>query len=324
MGKIRVAVLRGGPSSEYDVSLKTGGNVLRHLEKHDKYSPQDILISKDGRWHIAGMPAEPDRIIRNSDVVFNALHGEYGEDGKVQQILDSFAIPYTGSGSFPSAVGMNKVMSKKAFKIYGIRTPLHAVLNESFLDKERLLEFFRSFPQPCVIKPVSAGSSVGVSVVYTFADLEPAIVSALRYSPQAMAEEFIEGKEATCGVVDHFRGHEIYSLLPIEIRKPKGKKLFDFDAKYGGGTQEICPGNFSSEEKEQLQRAAAQAHKALGLRHYSRSDFIVTKRRGIYILETNSLPGLTNESLLPKSLKAVGCEMPHFLDHLITLALQGK
>ena len=139
-----------------------------------------------------------------------------------------------------------------------------------------------------------------------------------------MVEENIKGREATCGVVDKFRGNDFYSLLPIEIIKPEKSDFFDYEAKYCGGSQEICPGNFSRDEKEAIQELAVAAHKVLGLRHYSRSDFIISPGRGIYILEVNTLPGLTAESLLPKSLQAVGCSLPDFLDHLITLALAGN
>jgi D-alanine-D-alanine ligase len=135
-----------------------------------------------------------------------------------------------------------------------------------------------------------------------------------------MVEEFIRGKEATCGVVEKMRDHDLYPLMPVEIR-PKGKKMFDYDAKYSGETEEICPGNFNNEEKLELHRLAQLAHRELGLRHYSRSDFIVSPR-GVYYLETNTLPGLTTESLLPKELAASGLQYPNFLEHLINLALR--
>jgi D-alanine-D-alanine ligase len=171
---------------------------------------------------------------------------------------------------------------------------------------------------------VSGGSSVGTAIAKTLLELESAIDDALQYSDQALIEEFIFGREATCGVVDNFRNESIYSLLPVEIRKPSNATFFDYDAKYSGKSEEICPGNFTAVEKEMIQKIAKEAHKALGLRHYSRSDFIIHPKRGIYILETNTLPGLTSESLLPKSLQAVGCSLSDFFDHLIKLALEGK
>jgi D-alanine-D-alanine ligase len=137
-----------------------------------------------------------------------------------------------------------------------------------------------------------------------------------------MIEEFIPGREATCAVLDSAENRgDVYALSPIEIVKPQENDFFDYDAKYSGKSQEICPGDFTAEETDMIQDFAVRAHKALGLNHYSRSDFIVAPD-GIYILEVNSLPGLTSESLLPKSLQVAGCDFHEFLDHVITLALR--
>ena len=322
MNKIRIGVLRGGPSSEYEVSLKTGVSVLNNLP--DKYSPVDIFIDKSGVWHIQGVPHQPHETFKKVDAIFNALHGEYGEDGKVQKILDTFSVPYTGSKTIASAIGMNKALAKNVFKSHGIKTPYFTVESKSENIDEIASKLFKTFPMPAVVKPIAGGSSVGVSIAYDFRGLKDALAKAFEYSDKALVEEYINGREATCGVVDKFRGKDIYSLLPIEIIKPEKSEFFDYEAKYCGGSQEICPGNFSQSEKEAIQGLAVMAHKVLGLRHYSRSDFIVSPRRGIYILEVNTLPGLTSESLLPKSLQAIGCSLPDFLDHLITLALAGK
>jgi D-alanine-D-alanine ligase len=320
MTKKKVGVLRGGPSSEYEVSLKTGKSVIDSLA--DRYTVLDIFIDKSGVWHYLGAPIAPEKIFKKVDVIFNALHGAYGEDGTVQKLLDNYSIPYTGSRALASAVGMNKALSKKVYKNYDLKTPLSVIVTATDCSSGELLNLFKSFPMPAVVKPVSGGSSVGTAIAKTLADLELAVADALKYSRQALIEEFIAGKEATCGVVDEFRDEEIYSLLPVEIRKPFGSAFFDYQAKYGGQSQEICPGNFTPKEKKEIQDMARQAHKALGLRHYSRSDFIIHPKRGIYILETNTLPGLTSESILPKSLQAVGCSLPDFLDHLIILALK--
>jgi D-alanine-D-alanine ligase len=320
MTKKKVGVLRGGPSSEYEVSLKTGKSVIDSLA--DRYEVLDIFIDKEGTWHYLGTPIAPEKVFKRVDVIFNALHGAYGEDGTVQKLLDCFNIPYTGSRALASAVGMNKVLSKKVYKNFNLKTPLYVTVTTKDCSSAELLKLFKSFPMPAVVKPVSGGSSVGTAIAKTLEDLEYAVTDALKYSKEAIIEEFITGKEATCGVVDEFRDEEIYSLLPIEIRKPVDSAFFDFKAKYGGQSQEICPGNFTAKEKKEIQDMARLAHKALGLRHYSRSDFILHPKRGIYILETNTLPGLTSESLLPKSLQAIGCSLPDFLDHLITLALK--
>jgi D-alanine-D-alanine ligase len=322
MHRIRVAVLRGGPSNEYEVSLKTGATVIKHLSP-EKYNVKDILIDRNGIWHMHGIPVTPNDVISSSDVIFNALHGNFGEDGKVQHILEMHNIPFTGSGSFASAVGMNKQMAKDIFKKEKIKTPESKLIESLHELSQKVHEIHRSFPYPVVIKPMTGGSSVGVTVARNAGELGDAIAKAWHHSDKIMVEEYIMGKEATCGVIDDFRNHEHYALPPIEIRPHKGR-FFDYEAKYEGKSDEIVPGNFSYEEKKEIERLAILAHRALGLRHYSRSDFIIHPKRGIFILETNSLPGLTEESLIPKALHAVGAPISHFLDHLIHLAIHHK
>ncbi|MDE1988790.1 MAG: D-alanine--D-alanine ligase, partial [Patescibacteria group bacterium] len=225
MNKIRVGVLRGGPSSEYEVSLKTGGNVLKNLP--EKYSPVDIFIDKSGVWHIQGIPHKPHESFKKVDAVFNALHGEYGEDGTVQKILDTFSVPYTGSKALASALGMNKALAKNIFKSHGIKTPYFTVESKDKDVGEIAIKLFNSFPMPAVVKPIASGSSVGVSIAYTFQGLKDALLKAFEYSDKALIEEYVKGREATCGVVDDFRGKDIYSLLPIEIIKPEKSEFFD-------------------------------------------------------------------------------------------------
>ncbi|MFH1170034.1 MAG: D-alanine--D-alanine ligase [Candidatus Vogelbacteria bacterium] len=320
MVKARVGVLRGGLGHEYEVSLATGQSVLEHLPA--AYHGRDILIDRAGVWHLGGLPTAPQRIARQVDVFFNALHGEYGEDGKIQSELDQLGLPYTGSGTAPSALGMNKEMSKDLFRRAGLKVSPGLVVRRDGNDGSSLSarEVFQKVSPPWVIKPNDRGSSVGLFFARNIQDLAQAIVDGWVVSPTLLVEHYLRGREATAGVIDDFRGAECYALPPIEIRRPKGKLLWDYQDKYSGQTAEICPGNFTDNEKRELEKLAITAHRALGLRHYSRSDFILTPH-GIYLLETNSLPGLTKESLLPKALKAVGCPYPNFLDHILTLAL---
>jgi len=319
--KIKVGVLRGGMGHEYDVSLKTGGNVLKSLPS--KYKGYDILITKDGTWHLDGVQVSPVDLTKRVDVIFNALHGEYGEDGKVQQRLNIIGIPYTGSSAFSSAIAMNKVLAKDYFKNSGIKVPISEVIRKGDNIREKAFSIFRTFPQPSIVKPVSGGSSVGVYKARNYDELLNAIESALQFSNIVMVEEYVSGREATCGVVENFRGEDHYVFPPTEIRVLPKHDFFNYEAKYDGETDEVCPGDFNKVEKGNLIEAAKSAHKALGLRHYSRSDFILSPR-GVYLLETNTLPGLTEESLLPKALEAVGSNIPEFLDHVITLAIVGK
>ncbi len=331
---IKVGVIRGGISGEYEVSLQSGAQVLSNLrsdEMKDKYSAVDIFIDRDGVWHINGVPITMDKIIHRVDVIVNALHGDYGEDGKVQQLLEQWHIPYTGSGPFASAVGYNKFLTKQEFAKLGIKTPRHIlfpVYQEDFdgprseyaLAKAK--EVWERLPPPWIVKPLTGGSSMGVHVCKTFQALVDAFQVGVNEKVSVLVEEFITGKEATVGVIDNFRGKDIYALPPIEIRIPKTSTFFDNEIKYNGQSEEICPGNFTDEEKAELERLASLIHSGLDLSHYSRSDFIIHPKRGIYALEVNTLPGLTAESLMPKALNAVGSNLPEFIDHIINLALK--
>ncbi|MEK7552017.1 MAG: D-alanine--D-alanine ligase [Patescibacteria group bacterium] len=316
--KIRVGVLRGGPSGEHDVSLKTGATVLEHLG--NKYHPVDIYIDENGKWHFDGMIQEPENILKHLDVVFNGLHGEYGEDGKLQKILEAHNVPYTGSDSFSSSVAMNKDLSKKVFIREGIKTARGATLNKNKTNYLEIFEIFNTLNKPLVTKPATSGSSLGVRISNTFEEFKGAIEYAFKYSSQVLVEEFVKGREVTCGVVDSLDDGSVFPLPPVEI-KPVGSEFFDYEAKYGGKTQEICPAQLPPNITKNVQDIALQAHKALGLRHYSRTDMILSDNGEIYILEVNTLPGLTTESLLPKSLKAAGTSLGEFLDHVIILAL---
>lgn len=341
---IKVGVVRGGPSSEYEVSIKTGGTVISHLlgeRLNQFYKPIDILIDKDGIWHKNGIPTTIESIFHSVDVIFNAMHGEYGEDGKIQQIFDQWQIPYTGSRAFASAVGFNKALSKDQFNILGIKTPKHILLpayQEDFdavpplhgeeakikYANKKAHEILGRISPPWIVKPLSGGSSVGMHLCRTFPDLVETLIKIIDTNSSILIEEFIEGKEATVGVIENFRGKNIYVLPPIEIRIPPESTFFDYEAKYGGKTQEICPGNFTREEKEELEKMAELIHTGLHLSHYSRSDFIIHPKKGIYALEVNTLPGLTNESLIPKALNTVGSDLPEFIDHLIKLAKNNR
>ncbi len=323
MHTIRVGVIRGGISDEYDVSLKTGGAVLRNL-KAAIYEPVDVLIDRKGIWHMGGIPYTPERILRHLDVVFNALHGYYGEDGKVQTLLDAFRVPYTGSNAIASAMGMHKALAKQVFQMEGLATPYYALVRRGEDTAQTAHNLFRRFPQPSIIKPVDGGSSVGIAIARSFEEFHRALADHNHRGVEALVEEYHPGREVTCGVIDGFRGECHYALPPVEIIPPPASSFFDYEAKYGGATRELCPApSLSDDEKRMVMEMAVRAHKAIGARHYSRSDFIIS-RRGIQILEINTLPGLTEHSLIPKSLAAVGCSLSDFLDHVVTLALQKK
>ncbi len=314
-----VGVLRGGPSREHEVSLRSGAAILANLPE-ERYTARDIYIDRTGVWHNRGRPTTPDKILRQVDVILNGLHGEYGEDGEVQKLLERFGVPYTGSDSFSSHLAMHKVMAKTHAEEAGLFTPQSRYIERVEKSEEDTRDIIRTFHQPVVVKPVNWGSSIGVSIVGGYAPVLAAIEKLFSEGAlSVLVEEYVRGKEASVGVVEGLRGETLYALPSIEIIPP-GDDFFSYESKYSGKTREVCPGNFSRVTTEELQHVAKVMHRALGLRHYSRSDFIVTPK-GIYYLETNTLPGLTTESLLPKSLAAVGVSFPEFLSHLVNLAL---
>ena len=319
---VRIGVLRGGPSPEYDISLKSGEHVLSHLRETHK--PVDIFIGRDGAWHMHGVPRSPDRILKHVDVVFNALHGAYGEDGGVQEILEHHGVPYTGSDRFSSAMAMNKHFTKERVRAGGIKTPISVMVRNTENISSVARNIFSSFPHPLIVKPTSGGSSLGLYLVDSIADLTVALETIFAVYDSAVVEEYISGREVTCAVVDDFRGQEVYALPIIEIITSPESPLFDYHSKYIQEAREICPAHIPLDMKREIERQSAQIHSLLELSHYSRSDFIISPTRGMYFLEVNSLPGMTTSSLMPKSFEAVGVTMPEFIHHVLRLALNHK
>jgi len=316
----KVAVVRGGPSTEYDISMLTGGGVLTALQDLNIGS-KDIVVTRSGKWLVNGFEKNPEDALHDVDVVFLALHGAYGEDGTIQRLLDRLSIPYTGSGAYASAVAMNKELTKGYLKDAGIKTAQHKrVIRESVRDAmQTALDISDIFGPKYVVKPTSGGSSIGTKLAQNPHELGAALKELLVDHDDLLVEEYISGKEATVGILENYRKQPLYHLPVIEIIPPEGADFFAADVKYTGATTEICPGRFKKEEKEEMAKVAVAVHQTLGLRHYSRSDFIVADD-GIYFLEVNTLPGLTEQSLFPKSIEAVGGDYKGLIEHLVTQA----
>lgn len=316
----RVTVLRGGPSEEHQVSMRTGANVLSSLQKFTDFA-NDIVIAKNGDWMEQGVVKSPDSILASTDVVFLALHGAYGEDGEVQKLLQRNNIPFTGSRSLPAAVSFNKHLTKETLKPYGILMPEHRMVSSEDIDSlaEIAQSITESFGPEYIIKPMASGSSVGIKLVHEGQSVEDSLRKALAVCDRVIIENFIRGREATCGILENYRDTEMYAFPAIEIIPSRDCEFFTTEAKYDGKTQEICPGNFSYSEKNTLAEVSALVHKTLGLSQYSRSDFMI-KNGQVYFLEVNTLPGLTKESLYPKAAAAVGLEFDSLIELLVETA----
>ena len=301
---IRVGVLGGGVSSEREISLLSAQSTLTAL-KGKEVETVFIDISTPNEKEIKEM-------VTNSrlDIAFLALHGEFGEDGKIQQILDDLKIPYTGSGPKASLLAMDKLASKKIFIEKSIPTANFCVLCKGQELKEEI-------KYPTVVKPHFAGSSIGVSIVDKKEDLGPALDKAFALQDLVILEDYIAGREVTVGIL------EDKPLAVVEIIPRRGH--YDFDAKYSDSeTQFIVPANLSKDIYEKVQRIALAAHRALGCRHFSRVDIRLSTDNIPYVLEVNSIPGLTSHSLLPLSAKACGVDFGELITKMVTLAINGK
>jgi D-alanine--D-alanine ligase len=315
-----VGVLRGGTSSEYPLSLKTGAAILAALPD-EKYDARDIFIDKSGVWHMRGLPMVPARALAQIDVVLNALHGGIGEDGTVQRILERASVPYAGSRALPSAVSLHKGRARDVLYKAGIRLPqgIEFTLQSDLSSGDMARFVFENFGPPYVVKAPTEGSSRGILYAPTIIDLPHVIADVLDEYGAAIVEEFIIGHDATVGIIEDFRGEELYALPPAHLIAPVGAKMLQTHHHEESKISIAVPSNFSHPEKLSLMDAARSAHKAIGLSHYSRSDFRLTKR-GPYLLEVNATPKLYEGAALPKMLDSVGVSIKDFVEHSLHLA----
>jgi len=322
--RTRIGVLRGGPSDEYYVSLKTGAEILKILRESfpEKYEPFDILIDMKGVWHMNGVPRKPEDIVTKMDLIINALHGPFGEGGYVSRILDSLKVPHTGPSPFAGTLSQNKHTAKEFLKNEEIKMPHHVMIRKDDFEggskSEIISETFRSVPMPAIIKPADNGSSFGIFKAQTPVDLNEGLEKAFHYSDKALVEEFIPGVEVTCGIIRDFRGEPLYALMPTEILH---SGILSFDDKHTNRVEARTPGRISQKVKETVVNMAKKVHDKLNLGPYSRSDFIVHPKRGVMFLEVNSLPALHSDSFFNEGLYAAGITPEQFLDHVILISL---
>ena len=310
MEKMRLALIAGGKSSEREVSLKSGAQVFEALDK-DKYDIRRYDPLADLGRLVADAP--------ELQVALIIMHGRGGEDGAMQGFLDLLEIPYQGSRVLASALAMNKELSKALYQLIGLRVPNAMAFSRQIAPSPQEIE--ATLGLPVVIKPATEGSSIGISLGRTLAELKTGLAAAFRYDPHVLVEEFIQGTEITGAVL----GNTTAQALPlVEIIPADNYTFFDYEAKYQpGASKEICPARLAPELAKQAQTCALKAHQALGCRGYSRTDMIVRDDK-IYVLETNTIPGMTATSLFPQAAKAAGLEFPALLDKLIDLALEKE
>ncbi len=308
MAKIRLALIAGGTSDEREVSLRGAMGVEEALDRNT-YE----VVRYDPATDLAQIALDADHL----DVAFILLHGVHGEDGTIQGFLDLLGIPYQGSGVLGSALAMDKNLAKTLYALNGLPVaPWVMVVPEDLEDTSRIAGKLRL---PCVVKPVRQGSSIGMSIVRELDQLPTALRLALEHDSEVMVEEFIKGRELTVGVI----GNAEPTALPlIEIIPDSRFDFFDYEAKYQpGASQEICPAAVSEQIRKKAQEYAVAAHRSLQLRGYSRTDMILADEE-LYLLETNTIPGMTPTSLLPQAAAEAGLPFSALLDRLIELAME--
>lgn len=345
MKSMNIVVLAGGTSTEREVSLITGKGVYEALKSKghkvvliDVYlGVENVDVDKvfdDTRDWAAGIEAiaanEPDiekfkalrkdggkcffgpnviEICQKADVVFMGLHGANGEDGRIQATLDLYGIPYTGTDYISSAICMDKGITKKFFNMAGIPNAKGYDMN---LDED-----FKEIGYPVVVKVSTGGSSVGTYICKDRAEVDHALNEAKKFDDKVVVEEFIKGREFTCGVVDG-------KALPIVEIAPK-VGFYDFANKYQAGqTNDICPAVLPEDKTLEIQRTAEEAYKVLKIKNYARIDFMMNEKGDIFCLEANTLPGMTPTSLLPMEAAAVGIDYPSLCEKLIEISLRNK
>ncbi|MDO8487587.1 MAG: D-alanine--D-alanine ligase [Candidatus Curtissbacteria bacterium] len=305
--KLKVGVLFGGKSPEHEISKISGREVIKNLNK-DKYEIIPIYIDKDGNFD---SPAKVGSLKKLIDIAFIAMHGPLGEDGTIQGLLEFLGIPYTGSRVLASALGMDKISSLAIFAQEGLKIPKYVVVDNPHVD-------IKDFKLPVFVKPANHGSSVGVSKVIHKNQLKQAITLALKYSPEVLVQEFIDGVEVTCAIL----GNDKPKALPLVEIVPK-KEFFDYEAKYDANlTDEIVPARISKSLTKKAQEAALKAYRAIGCKDFGRVDMII-RGKDIYALEINTIPGLTPVSLFPKAAKAAGISYEKLLDKIISLSQEN-
>ena len=342
---MKVVVLAGGTSTERDVSLSSGSMIYRALKKNghqaillDVYlgyeGDVDGIFERDEDWAakvgaiseknpdldvIRAMRPDGDKnffgpnvlsLCKSADVVFMALHGANGEDGKIQACFELMGITYTGTDFVSSAIAMDKGITKDIFRAYGIPTPAGLRLKKGEKEREKV-------PYPCIVKACCGGSSVGVSIARDEGAYEAARKEAFLYDNEVIVEQYIEGREFSVGVMDG------RALPVIEIAPKQG--FYDYKNKYqAGSTVETCPARLSREETEKIQRLAELAYEALRMKSYARMDFMQSSEGEFFCLEANTLPGMTPTSLLPQEAAAVGMSFEELCENILQYAVTDK
>lgn len=343
MSKLRVGLIFGGRSAEHEISIMSARSVLEVADKN-KYELIPIAITKNGYWlspeksrqiinsNLSEAKSQEQKCIAESlnfflsekvDLVFPLLHGPYGEDGKIQGLLEMIDLPYVGAGVTGSVLAMDKVMMKEIFAFHQLPQGKFMSYDKHQFEQEELKqiksEILEQIGYPCFIKPANMGSSIGISKVDTSNRLEEALINAFNYDHKVVIEENITGREVECSVLGN---KEVEASLPGEIKS--GNEFYDYEAKYKDkATELVIPAVLEDEKISRLQYLAIQAFKVLDCKGLARVDFFISEQENkVYLNEVNTIPGFTRYSMYPKLWEVSGLGYKKLIDKLISLALE--
>lgn len=349
MTRLKVAVLMGGPSSEHDVSLRGGSNVVDALDRR-RYEVRPVHVTREGRWRVLSKADEgaksgrgfdpmsadlswrefdsPWDAIRElvqwrTDVALPILHGKFGEDGTLQACLATAGIRFAGSGMAGSAIAIDKIRTKEVLSFHGVPTPRFRTLAKADLERGRAAlaeEVIRDFGRPAVVKDPFGGSTLEVRVCHDAREVAAAFDALSPPAERLLVEEFVVGREFTAGVLDDRERGRPVALPIVEIRPRKGQ-VFDYREKYDAeGAQELCPADISPAAEKAARELGLAVHRLLGLNGVSRTDLMLGKEGRFTVLEVNTLPGMTARSLIPLAAGVAGIDFAGVLDRLIRSA----
>lgn len=311
----RIGILRGGISPEYHISLKTGAAVQQALVDAG-FEAIDMLLDKDGVLHIKGVPVDMDRVQSQVDHVWNALHGTFGEDGGIQQLLDQYGVSYTGSGTASSALAFNKQIAKEHAQSLGINTPQSLlVLPDGSESVSQIAgKIYRTMAPPWVVKPLSGGSSMHTFFAFTPLELAQIVEEAVSHQQPFLVEQYISGTEVAVGVIDEFRNKKKYVLPVVDVVSPT-RGVLEHDMRLKEHTS--MPSRLRPHEREAVSDLAQKIHESLGMKDYSQSEFIIDRFGKIWFIETDTHPALHSQAPFYKALEAVGATLTEFVKSIL-------
>ena len=322
--KIRVGVLRGGVGHEYNVSLESGSFVLHHIPR-DRYNPVDILVDHDGVWHKNGVPMEPESIPDHVDIVFNCLHGADGEDGRIQKFLEKLGVPFVGSDSISSALTGHKGAAKERLSAIGYQTPKYMLLKD--LSKyptpedrhnhmrRKAMEVFKKMHGPWIVKPILGSASTHTYLVTTFSELISLFDFLSDLFDEILVEEYIEGKEVVSAILENYRVQDHYVTPPREVVNHGDAAATEIHTQ--GLHKVYVVGRDMHEHKDTIEDMTRNIHREFNMSDFSLVEYIVHPKKGIYVIEIDSVPVLARGEAIHDMLKSIDMSESQFIDHLI-------